>query len=161
VQLIRSVYLRPVKVIRFDGFERYHKTNEDFFLTESIGSERVDSVLSMIRRGIMMYDYILVTVRRKKLSVMMIRLFDPNDDSVDFQERNPYDFPEGTMVLTEHGFSLKGGMYPWGNDGDIFPYEEGLLQRLCGYARMNDISGYKLFFQKETDYAYSSTYETE
>ena len=55
---------------------------------------------------------------------------------------------------------LEKAAYPWGNDGDVFPYSEELLQTLRGYERRNDISGYQLFFREKTEYAYGSSYES-
>lgn len=63
--------------------------------------------------SVMMHDYILATVRRNKLSVLMIRIFDPDDDSVD-EEKDPYSFSDNAVAYTEHGMPLKRGVYPWG-----------------------------------------------
>jgi hypothetical protein len=100
----------------------------------------------------MMFDYILVTIRYKKLSVLHIRIFDPTDasDGADDQ-RNPYEFSDEASAYTEHGIPLKRGMYPWGNDGDLFPYSDEVYYRLNLFGQENDIEGYSSFFRNKTE----------
>lgn len=101
----------------------------------------------------MMYDYILVTVRYQKLSVLRIRIFDPECVSVeDPSSKDPHTFSGEASAYTEHGMPLEKGMYPWGNDGDLFPYSEEVFQVFRIYERTNDISGYRMFFKERAKY---------
>ncbi len=98
-----------------------------------------------------MFDYILVTVRHRKLSVLRIRIFDPTDISDETDDpRDPYEFSEDASAYTEHGIPLRKGAYPWGNDGDLFPYSDEMYYRLSLFGQENDIEGYADFFREET-----------
>ncbi len=98
-----------------------------------------------------MSDYILVTVRHRKLFVLRIRIFDPGDTSEETDDlRDPYEFSEDASAYTEHGIPLRKGKYPWGDDGDLFPYSDEVYYRLSLFGRKNDIEGYDAFSRQET-----------
>lgn len=99
----------------------------------------------------MMHDYILVTVRYRQLSVLRIRIFDPTGVSDDADDpMDPYGFSDEASAHTEHGMPLRKGVYPWGNDGDLFPYSDDMYYRLSLFGKENDIEGYAAFFREET-----------
>lgn len=109
-----------------------------------------------------MFDYILVTVRYQKLSVLHIRIFDPADISDGMDDpRDPYEFSGDASAYTEHGIPLRKGVYPWGNDGDLFPYSEEVFQTFRAYERTNDISGYRMFFKERAKYMGGINYPEE
>lgn len=100
----------------------------------------------------MMFDYILVTIRRDKereLSVLRIRIFDPADASETTEPKDPYEFSEQASAYTEHGIPLKRGAYPWGDSGDLFPYSDEVYYRLSLFGQKNDVEGYAAFFGDE------------
>jgi hypothetical protein len=97
--------------------------------------------------------YILVAVRRRKLSVLYIFVFDQDDaPKEDSESRDPFTFSENARAYTEHGIAMRRGKHPWGNDGDLFPYSEELHQVFCGFARTNNIDGYAVFFEERARY---------